>query len=55
MNDATQTAMTISRTIQLARSHGIGGAYARVMSGAIRAASSERAAKRKYRAGGGRG
>lgn len=36
--------MTIARTIQTARQHGIGGAYARVMSGAIRAASSDRAA-----------
>lgn len=36
--------MTITRTIELARQHGMTGAYARVMAGAIRAASSDRAA-----------
>jgi len=36
--------MSIARTIELARQHGITGAYARVMAGAIRAASSARAA-----------
>lgn len=37
--------MTIKRTIELARQHGLTPAYARVMSGAIRAANSERTAK----------
>lgn len=37
--------MSIARTIELARQHGSTGAYARVMAGAIRAASSDRAAK----------
>ena len=41
--------MTIAGTIALARGYGITGGYARVMSGAIRAAASERAA-RAYRA-----
>jgi hypothetical protein len=36
--------MTIQRTIDLARQHGVGGAYARVLSGAIRAAASAKAA-----------
>lgn len=37
--------MTIQRTIEIARQHGLTVAYARVMSGAIRAATSARAAK----------
>lgn len=38
-----ETEMTIASTIQMARKHGIGGAYARIMSSAIRAAASDRA------------
>jgi molybdopterin/thiamine biosynthesis adenylyltransferase len=37
--------MTINQTIQIARGHGIGGAYARVMAGAIRSAASDRAVR----------
>lgn len=37
--------MTIQRTIQIARQHGLNGAYARIMSGAIRSAMSDRTAK----------
>jgi hypothetical protein len=40
-----ETEMTINQTIQIARGHGISGAYARVMSGAIRAAASDRAVR----------
>lgn len=36
--------MTIAKTIAIARKHGLTAGYARVLSGAIRAAASERTA-----------
>ena len=36
--------MTAAHTIEMARQHGFNGAYARIMSAAIRSAQSERAA-----------
>ncbi len=37
--------MTIAKTIEMARKHGMTSAYARVLSGAIRAANSPRTTK----------